>query len=319
MSNPKKFIVSHAPFWHDGSSITQRSYHIMIAALPAVLFGIFQYGLPAVAVVSFSVSCAIFWELAMTFATKRSLTIGDGNAALIGLLFAMLVPATLPWWAVLTGTFVAVIIGKQIFGGIGSNAFNPVVLAIAILMVSWKDLFDFDEALLNYDLGFTMLYPIATLKHFGAASIESFTAGNLLLGKQIGGIGATFGLGLIIGGIYLIIRGFIRWEICLTFLVAVFATALIFNLYDGARFAGPVFHILTGYTLIGAFFLATEDSSSPVNFIPMLIFGAGAGALTVLIRNIGAHVDGVIYAILVMNLVNPLLDKIRPKAIGKVG
>jgi len=236
----------------------------------------------------------------MNFVTKRSLTIGDGNAALIGLLFAMLVPATLPWWAVLTGTFVAVIIGKQIFGGIGSNAFNPVVLSIAILMVSWKDLFDFDEALLNYDLEFTMLYPIAALKHFGTASIESFTAGDLLLGKQTGGIGATFGLGLIIGGIYLIIRGFIRWEICLTFLLGVFATALIFNLYDGSRFA-------------------TEDSSSPVNFIPMLIFGAGAGALTVLIRNIGAHVDGVIYAILVMNLVNPVLDKIRPKAIGKVG
>ncbi len=319
MSNQIKFIVSHAPFWHDGSSITQRSYHIIIAALPAVLFGIFQYGLPAIAVVSLSVSCAIFWELAMNFITKRSLTIGDGNAALIGLLFAMLVPATLPWWAVLTGTFVAVIIGKEIFGGIGSNAFNPVVLAIAILMISWKDLFDFDEALLNYDLQFTMLYPIAALKHFGTASIDAFTASDLLLGKQTGGIGATFGLGLIIGGIYLIIRGFIRWEICLTFLIAVFATSLIFNLYDGNRFAGPVFHTLTGYTLIGAFFLATEDSSSPVNFIPMLIFGAGAGALTVLIRNIGAHVDGVIYAILVMNLVNPVLDKIRPKAIGKVG
>ncbi|MBT8356988.1 MAG: RnfABCDGE type electron transport complex subunit D [Deltaproteobacteria bacterium] len=318
MSNQIKFIVSHAPFWHDGSSISQRSYHIIIAALPAVLFGIFQYGLPAVAVVSLSVSCAIFWELAMNFVTKRSFTIGDGNAALIGLLFAMLVPATLPWLAVLTGTFVAVIIGKQIFGGIGSNAFNPVVLAIAILMVSWKDLFDFDEALLNYDLEFAMLYPIAALKHFGPDSIEAITAGDLLLGKQTGGIGATFGLGLIIGGIYLIIRGFIRWEICLTFLVGVFATALIFNLYDSSRFAGPVFHTLTGYTLIGAFFLATEDSSSPVNFIPMLIFGAGTGALAVLIRNIGAHVDGVIYAILVMNLINPILDKIRPKAIGRV-
>jgi electron transport complex protein RnfD len=318
MNNQKKLIVSHAPFWHDGSSITQRSYHIIIAALPAVLFGMFQYGMPAVAVVSLSVSCAIFWELAMNFVTRRSSTIGDGNAALIGLLFAMLVPATLPWWAVLTGTFVAVIIGKEIFGGIGSNAFNPVVLSIAILMVSWKDLFDFDEALLNYDLEFTMLYPIAALKHFGTESIDAFTAGDLLLGKQTGGIGATFGLGLIAGGIYLIIRGFIRWEICLTFLIGIFATALIFNLYDGVRFAGPVFHLLTGYTLIGAFFLATEDSSSPVNFIPMLIFGASAGALTVLIRNIGAHVDGVIYAILVMNLVNPVLDKIRPKAIGKV-
>jgi electron transport complex protein RnfD len=138
------------------------------------------------------------------------------------------------------------------------------------------------------------------------------------MGQQSGGIGATFGLGLIIGGIYLIIRGFIRWEISVSFLAGVVITALFFNISDPARYAGPVFHLLTGYTLIGAFFLATEDSSSPVNFIPMLIYGAGAGIMTVLIRNIGAYIDGVVFAILLMNLVNPLLDKIRPKALGKV-
>jgi electron transport complex protein RnfD len=138
------------------------------------------------------------------------------------------------------------------------------------------------------------------------------------MGQQSGGIGSTFGLGLIIGGIYLIIRGFIRWEISVSFLAGVLITAMFFNIIDPARYAGPVFHLLTGYTLIGAFFLATEDSSSPVNFIPMLIYGAGAGIMTVLIRNIGAYVDGVVFAILLMNLVNPLLDKIRPKALGKV-
>ncbi len=318
MDKPKKFIVSHAPFWHNGNSVTERFYNIMIAALPAVVLGITQYGIPAIGVVALSVSSAIFWELAMNYLTRRPITIADGNAALIGLLLAMVLPATTPWWAVLTGTFIAVIVGKQIFGGIGSNAFNPVMLAVAMLMVSWKDLFDFDQALLNYDLDMVMVYPLAAVKHFGAEAIESFSTGDLLLGRQSGAIGSTFGLGLIVGGVYLIIRGFIRWEISVSFLLGIFLTAGIFYLIVPDRFAGPVFHLLTGYTLIGAFFLATEDSSSPVNYIPMLIYGAAGGIMTVLIRNIGAHIDGVVYAILTINLVNPLLDKIRPKAIGKV-
>ena len=138
------------------------------------------------------------------------------------------------------------------------------------------------------------------------------------MGQQVGGIGATFGLGLILGGIYLILRGFIRWEITISFLLGLFITASIFYLADPARFAGPLFHLFTGYTLIGAFFLSTEDASSPVNVIPMLIYGAGTGVMAMLIRNIGTHVDGVLYAILIMNCVTPLLDKIRPKAIGKV-
>jgi len=318
MNNQKKFIVSHAPFWHDGSNIFERNYHIMLAALPAVILGLMQYGMPAVGVVCLSVSSAIFWEYVMNRATKRPITIGDGQAALIGLLFAMLLPATMPWWAVITGTFVALVIGKQIFGGIGGNPFNPAVLAVAMLMVSWKSLFDFNEALLTYDLGFTMVYPLAALKSFGVSAVASTKPLDLLLGRQVGGIGSTFGLGLIAGGLYLIARGFIRWEISFSFLAGVFITALLFNIIDPARYADPFFHLLTGYTLIGAFFLATDDSSSPVNLVPMLIYGACGGVMTVLIRNIGAWIDGAMLAILVANLLNPLLDKIRPKAIGKV-
>ncbi len=317
MFDQKKFVVSHAPFLHDESRISERSYNIMLAALPAVLFGLVHYGIPALGVVSLSISSAIIWEFLMNYVTKRPKSIGDGNAALIGLLFAMLLPATSPWWLVLTGTFVSVVIGKQIFGGIGGNPFNPALIGIAILMVSWKNFFDFDDALLNYDLGFIMVYPLAALKHFGVSAVDSFTISDLLLGRQIGAIGTTFGIGIIAGGIYLIIRGFIRWEISLSFLAGVLITAFIFNLYDSTRYAGPFFHLLTGYTLIGAFFLATEDSSSPVNFIPMFIYGAGGGIMTVLIRNIGAHVDGVVFAVILMNIANPLLDKIRPKAIGK--
>ena len=318
MFEQKKLIVSHAPFWHIGNRVTERSYHTMLAALPAVLAGLVYFGVPTLAVVGLSVATAMLWELLINKVMKKSPTIGDGNAALIGLVLAMVFPATMPWWAVITGTFIAVVIGKQIFGGIGSNAFNPVALAVAIMMISWKDLFDFNGMLLNYDFNFTAAYPLTTAKNFGSASVESFNLADLIMGRQVGAIGSTFGLGLILGGIYLMVRGFIRWEISLTFLAGVYITALLFNVADPVRFADPGFHVFTGYTLIGAFFLATDDASSPVWFVPMLIYGAAGGIMTVLIRNIGAYVDGVIMAILVINLISPLLDKIRPKALGKV-
>ena len=318
MDSQKLFVSSHAPYWHNGSSLSMKSYNIMLAALPAVIMGIYQYGAPALGVVALSVSTAMIWELIMNYVTKRQVTIGDGNAAVIGLLLAMVLPASIPWWAVLIGTFLAVVVGKQIFGGIGCNPLNPVLVSIAIIMLSWKGLLDFDEALVNYDLGFeVMVYPLAALKYLGTSVVSNYSAGDLLMGQYAGAIGSTFGLGLIIGGIYLILRGMIRWEISISFLVGVFVTAFLFNVADSEKYAGPLFHLLTGYTLIGAFFLATEDSSSPVNFIPMLIYGACAGFLTVLIRNIGAFVDGAVFAILMMNIANPLLDKIRPKALGK--
>ena len=317
MIDQKLLISSHAPFWHNQSSITTKSYHIMLAALPAVLMGIGQYGSPALAVVGLSIACAILWELLMNILMRRPISILDGNAALIGLLFAMLVPASTPWWAVLTGTFVAIVVGKIVFGGIGCNPLHPTLVAIAILMLSWKGLFDFDEALVNYDLGFFMIYPLNALKYFGPSFLDYYDLMDLFMGRQVGGIGATFGLGLVIGGVYLILRGFIRWEISLSFLVGIFVTAFLFNAADPEEYAGPMFHLLTGYTLIAAFFLLTEDSSSPVNFLPMLLYGAIAGILTVLIRNIGFFIDGTVFAVLMMNIANPLLDKIRPKALGK--
>jgi Na+-translocating ferredoxin:NAD+ oxidoreductase subunit D len=318
MSNQTKLIVSHAPFWHNGSNVSERSYAAILAAVPAVVFGILQYGIPAIAVVSFSMATAMIWEFLLNRAMKRPVTIGDGNAALVGLLLAMLLPATAPWWVVLTGTFLAIVIGKQIFGGIGANPFNPVVVAIAIMSVSWKELLDFEVMLTNYDFGHSMLYPLTSLKAFGPSAIEHFSYLDLLLGQQAGGLGATFGLGIVAGGIYLIARGFIRWEISLSFIAGILITAMLFYLANPVAYAHPLFHLLTGYTLIGAFFLATEDASSPVNRIPMLLYGASGGFLTVMIRNIGSFDDGVILAILIINSINPLLDKIRPKAIGKV-
>ncbi|WP_419656714.1 RnfD2: electron transport complex protein RnfD [Desulfosarcina variabilis str. Montpellier] len=319
MNSKKTLIVSHAPFWHDGSGIPERSYHTIIAALPAAAVGIAHYGAPALGVISLAMATAILWELLLNYASKRPFTIGNGNAALVGLLLAMVMPASTPWWVVVVGTFLAIVIGMQIFGGIGANPFNPVALAMAILMISYTAHLDVDAGLVNFPLDFpSSTSPIGALKAFGPAAIENLSAVDLFMGRQVGGIGSGCGLAIVIGGVYLMIRGFIRWEVSVSFVVGLFVTALLFNMADPTRFASPVFHLLTGYTLIGAFFLATESTTSPVNFIPMLIYGALGGVMTVLIRNIGVYVDGVFFAILLINLINPLVDKIRPKAIGKV-
>ncbi len=318
MPEPTKFTVSHAPFWHNGSRISHKSYNILLAALLAVVPGLFIYGLPALAVVAFSMGSAMAWELVMNYFTRRPVSLGDGNAALLGMLFAMMLPAAVPWWVVLVGTFFTIVVGKQIYGGMGGNPFNPAVLAMAVLMLSWGGYFDFNEALVNYQFDFNPVYPLVLAKSFGTSAVEGFSITDLLLGRQAGGIGTTFALGLIIGGIYLMLRGYIRWEISISFLAGMFVTALLFHKASPDIYAGPGFHILTGYSLLGAFFLATEDSSSPVNLIPMLIYGALGGFLTVLIRNIGVHTDGVIFAVLIINIINPIIDKIRPRTLRKV-
>ncbi|PIE64746.1 MAG: electron transporter RnfD [Desulfobacterales bacterium] len=314
---PLKLHVSHAPFWHNGSSITEKSCHTLLACLPAALAGCFLYGEAAVGVITLSIGSAMAWEMLFKLLSKKEVSIADGNAALTGMLLAMMMPATTPWWAVICGTFFAIVMAKEIFGGIGSNPFNPSVLALTILVLSWGHLFDFNRALADFPFSFSGAYPLTISKSLGSEAAYSFSPTALLLGKQIGGIGASFGLGLIIGGLYLILRGFIRWQIALSFLAGISISATIFKMIDPVLYAGPGFHLLTGYSLIGAFFLATEDASSPVNKVPMLLYGCIGGILTVMIRNIGAHTDGVLYAILVINLINPLLDKIRPKAIDR--
>jgi electron transport complex protein RnfD len=138
------------------------------------------------------------------------------------------------------------------------------------------------------------------------------------MGNQVGAIGTSFGLGIILGGLYLILRGYIRWEITLAYVGGILLTAFIFNIANPDLYAPPLFHLFTGYTLFAAFFLATENSSSPVNLIPMVIYGIMGGVMTILIRNIGSYADGTVFAILLINLINPLIDRIRPKALGKV-
>jgi electron transport complex protein RnfD len=318
MPDRKKLVVAFAPFWHNGNRITDRSLQIILAALPAALIGVYRFGTPALGVLALAVSSAVLWELAFNRVAKRPVSVGDGTAAVIGLLFGMMLPATLPWWAVVTGTFLAIVVARQIYGGVGANTFNPAAVAVAILMLAWKQRMDVDAALVNYAFDFPAAFPLAAVKAFGNSAVKDLSLMDLFLGRQVGGIGTIGGAALLAGGVYLVLRGVIRWEIPVSFLAGMAVTASIFHAADPARFAPPAFHLLTGFSLFGAFFLAPEDSSSPVNFIPMLIYGAVVGSIAVLIRNIGVFAEGLVFAVLVGNLIQPLLDKIRPKALGKV-
>jgi len=318
MFKQKKLVVSHAPFWHNGTRITERNRTIMAAALPAVLMGVIQFGIPALAVIAMAISTAILWELLFNKVMKAAPTIGDNHAALIGLLVGMMLPAGVPWWTVVIGTLIAIGLGKIIFGGIGASPFHPAVVTLVMLSLSWRQIVDFDTALVNIHLSFPALNPLVLLKQVGPTAVDRFSSFDLLMGRQVGGIGSTFGLGLIAGGIYLMARRITQWQVPVSFIVGMAVTAGIFHMAHPDVYAGPVFHLLTGYSLIGAFFLATDDGTSPVNHLPMLLYGAGIGIMTILIRNIGKYPDGVLLAILIMNAINPLLDMIRPKALGKV-
>jgi electron transport complex protein RnfD len=314
--NNKKLIVSHAPFWHDGDSLFKKNLNFILALLPAAIFGILQFGAPALGVLALSISFAMIWELVINLISKKPFTIGDLDSALIGLLFGMMLPAVTPWWLVVVGTFVAVFMGKMIFGGIGANPFNPALLGMAVLMLSWNMFFDFNTAYVNYEFDFTPLAPLVAFKFQGAAT-DLFPLSDLFMGREVGAIGATFSLGLLIGGIYLILRGYTRWELSVSFIAGILVTAFLFRLASPESYAGPWFHLFSGYTMLGAFFLITESSTSPVQRIPMFIYGFLAGFMIILMRNIGIYADGTVLAILLMNIVNPLLDNIRPTALGK--
>ncbi|MDX9962581.1 RnfABCDGE type electron transport complex subunit D [Desulfobacter postgatei] len=312
-----KLIVSHAPFWHSGDSLFKQNLNFIIALLPAAIFGILKFGAPALGVLTLAASSAMLWEVVMAVISKRKVAIADMESAVIGLLFGMMVPATMPWWVVITGTFVAIVLGKFVFGGTGGNPFHPTLVGIAILTMSWPAFLDFDTAYVSYQFNFTPLAPLAALKSQGPSALSLFSNFDLLMGNEVGGIGSTFGLGIIIGGIYLILKGYTRWEVVVSFIVGILITSTLFYVLHPDKYAPPLFHLFSGYTLLGAFFLAVENSSSPVYRIPMFVYGFLGGLMIILVRNIGIYPDGTVLSILLINLVNPLIDVIKPKALGK--
>lgn len=308
-------IVSPGPHWHSGARQATIVYHTLLALVPAAVWGILQYGLDAARVISLSVACAMLAEWASRKLFRKPNTTPDGTAALSGLLLALILPASTPWHMILIANVLGIVVGKQCFGGLGANPLSPVLVGYAALRITtpWAGHLDFDLALINYQVGYPLEYPLAVLRAKGAMALAHLPLGDLFLGKQSGGIGAAGILWLLIGGLYLMLRGFVPWRIPLGFLLGACVTAGIFWVADQQLYANPLFHLLTGNLMIGAFFLASDSSSSPVNRWPMLIFGFGCGLLTIVFRAWSNHADSVIFAILLMNLCVPLLDRLTVK------
>jgi len=312
----QKLIVSPSPHIHCGSSITKTMYTFIVALIPAVIFAINSYGLHAARVISLAIAGAMIAEFVIQKIMKRDSSFYDGSALLTGLLLALIIPPSVPWWFVLMGSFISIIIGKQIFGGIGYAPLNPVLVGWAILRISWGDYLNFDIAIINYDLAFSYEYPLSILKKVGASGISGLDIMDLIFGKQSGGLGASAIIWIFLGGVFLLLRGVISSMIPVAFILGVAITSALFWGADSVKYASPLFHIVTGNVMIGAFFLATHYSSSPVNKIPQLLFGFGAGALTIIFRVWGVYPDGVVFALMIMSLLNPILDKITPKIPG---
>ena len=303
-------VVSFAPHWHSGTSIASSMYTIVLALLPALLYGMYIFGIDGARVVGLSVLTCVVSEYFLQKLFKKPVTITDGSAVVAGLLFGMILPAGSPFWLVLVGGFMTMLVGKHVFGGLGSNPFNCVLVGWAMVKISWKYQMDFNLTSVKSNLDIVTGYPLGILKKAGVAGLDHISLMDLFIGREIGGIGSTSALLLILGGLFLIYRGIIPWRIPLAFIVGVFITALIFNLGDGTQYAGPLFNLFTGTTMLGAFFLATDYASSPVNKTSMLIFGFSCGVMTILLRSWSIYEDGTFFAILLMNILTPFLDKI---------
>lgn len=306
------YTVAAPPHWHCGRTVTGVMQQYILALVPAAVMAVVYYGLPALRVMALSCATAVVVEALCCRVMDRESSVDDFHAVLTGLLLAFLLPAMAPWWLVVMGAALAIVTGKMLFGGLGGNPLCPTLVGWAILTLSWPTQMDPDAMVLS-----TMLInPLTQLKYLGLEAAQQVSTTDMLLGRQLGGLGATQVLALLVGAAYLASRGLLRLCIPLAFLAGVLAAGLVYFLLDPSVHPSPVFHLLTGSVVLGAFFLATDPNSSPVNRAAMVAFGLTAGVMTVIIRVYGIYPDGVPFAILFANLFTPMFDLIRPKPFG---
>lgn len=303
--------VSSPPHWHCGRSVQNVMLDFIIALLPALLFALIHYGFDALRVVCLSCVTAVLVEAACQKAMERDISVDNYSALLTGMLFAFLLPASAPWWLVIMGATVSIALGKMAFGGLGANPVCAPLVGWAALRISWPDAMNPNVSLLTSPLE----NPLTQLKYMGLENVD-VGIGKMLIGSQLGPLGSTQILALLIGAAFLLMRRDIRYHIPAGFLGGVFVMGLVFWLGDSSVHPGPFFHIFAGSTIFGAFFLATDTASSPVGNLAMILFGVLAGAMVVIIRVYGIYPDGVVFAVLLANLFTPLIDMIKPKPFG---
>lgn len=304
--------MSAPAYWHCGRTIRKIYFYAIMACMPAVLMAVWNWGLPALRVMALSVATCVMVEALSEKLMSRDLAIDDLSAVYVGLVFSFLLPAASPWWLVILGASVSMILGKMVFGGLGANPVSTPLVGWAVLAVSFPLVMDANAMQLNT----AFLDPLVRLKFFGATSANSIPLTDLLLGRQINGLGAGQILALFVGGSFLAARGIVRWQVSLGFFIGVAGLAALLQMSDPTQNASPLFHLCTGSVMLGGFFIATEIGNTPSRPLPMFLYGLMGGALAMIIRKYGVWLDGVPFAILLANLATPYFDMIRPKPFG---
>ncbi|MEK6264271.1 MAG: RnfABCDGE type electron transport complex subunit D [Clostridium sp.] len=294
------YTVSSSPHIKSNDSVQGIMRDVIIALLPATFAGIYFFGMQAFLVTLVSVLSCIAAEALWQKLTHRKITIGDLSAVVTGLLIAFNLPAAVPLWLPAVGGFFAIIVVKQFFGGIGQNIMNPALAARAFLLTSWP------VHMTNFTVdGVSTATALGILKE-GGGNLPSLT--NLFIGNVGGCIGETSVIALLIGAAYLLYKKIISWHIPVTYIGSVFILTFIFG-RNGLMTGNALYEILAGGLILGAFFMATDYTTSPMAKKGQLIFGVGCGVLTAIIRIYGGYAEGVSYSILIMSLFVPFIDK----------
>ncbi len=325
----QKNIISASPHVHSGKALNTVMYDVVIALIPAFLVSIYVFGVPALITSAVAVtSCLLFEYGIQRFIMKTKTSITDGSALITGLLLAFNLPSSIPLWMIVVGSLVAIGVAKLSFGGLGFNIFNPAIVGRVFLLVSfpvqmtsWPSASPGEMPLSDAVSGATPLGIVKEGLMYGetmsdlAAKIPSNI--DLFLGMTGGSLGEISVLALLLGGVYLIIRKVITWHIPVAMLGSMMLFSGAFWLYDPELYASPLFHLLAGGAVLGAFFMATDMVTSPMTTKAMLVFAAMIGIITMIIRMFGVYPEGVSFAILIMNAFVPLLNKmLKPKRFG---
>ena len=297
--------LSASPHIHSGRSTASIMRDVLIALLPATVAGVVIFGLRALLVVAVCVISSVLFEALFNRLVKKDQTVGDLSAAVTGLLLALNLPANIPIWQCVIGSLFAIVLVKCLFGGIGCNLVNPAIAARVFMIVSFGSMAK-------------QAFPVIVDTASGATPLAQIAAGgspklvDLLLGTTGGTIGETCAVALLVGFVYLLIRRVITWHIPTAFVGSVFLFSLFmedFNVMTALSL------VLSGGLLLGAIFMATDYVTSPATAFGKIVFGFGAGLLTFMIRYFGVYPEGVSFAILLMNILTPYIEKLTARKI----
>ena len=326
-----KLLVSPSPHIHSKDSTKSLMLDVVIALIPAVICSVVFYGWQELLVLGVSVASCVLLEWAITkYMLKKPSTIGDLSAVITGILLALNVPYTTPWWVVFVGAVVAIGVAKMTFGGLGQNIFNPALVGRCALLVAFPaqmTSWPVPGQLLDYTDAVTGATPLAVMKQAiksGDASVLnqlpdafSLLIGDYSNGGSAGTIGEICALALIVGLLFMLWRKIITWHIPVSIIATIFVFSAIMHMVNPI-YADPVTVILSGGLMLGAIFMATDYVTSPMTPKGQIIYGVSIGFLTIVIRNWGAYPEGMSFAILIMNAFTPLINNyVKPKRYGE--